>query len=631
MKRRLALSLAALLLLGCLPPALAAEGDAELSLYQQYGPWGEWPQEQKDAAEETWTDGQWDDYWTEYDAQMWAALNRYNEDYDRWNYARFGDPWDEYLRVEKEEMGMPYPDGINVSLNGAYLDFGGTAPLAASGCTMVPFRAFLEGLGAEVAFDGSRIAAALENGDSLELVLGATELTVTQGGRITTLDMGAAPFVRDGHTYIPVRAAAEALGLDVYWDDTYEAAHLTDYAALTAELDSRFTAANGIWAAIRDTIPREAGKGYESTASMRLSATLYGEEEHDTASLTMEVKQLTRDGSYRMEQEQQVDLGGLGDTLFAGLSPEELAQLENHSVTLYDRESGTLYQKGVQLYSLEGEPLPDDVWVSTQVGELPAVNTLSLPGTLGELLVEAYGHSWYYYRSSPWETVMDSALPVRLLLDDGNFTRSASGGRTTYRWAVDLPALLERAVGEEAFADGFHYYYTEPRGLEDTEELLIYLPGAPLGELPQEFRGWVDHGDQGEALLSYALNNEAHQQGFFSRNLVREIIYSLISARDESGELEQQLQDATLSQEERETKAEELYQVWDNELNEVWDALNRLLSPEDMEVLTAEELEWIAWKEEQAALAGAGMAGALRAAELTRERVGVLEEYLETL
>lgn len=374
MKRRLALSLAALLLLGCLTPALAAEGDAELSLYQQYGPWGEWPQEQKDAAEETWTDGQWDDYWTEYDAQMWAALNRYNEDYDRWSYARFGDPWDEYLRVEKEEMGMPYPDGINVSLNGAYLDFGGTAPLAASGCTMVPFRAFLEGLGAEVAFDGSRIAAALENGDSLELVLGATELTVTQGGRITTLDMGAAPFVRDGHTYIPVRAAAEALGLDVYWDDTYEAAHLTDYAALTAELDSRFTAANGIWAAIRDTIPREAGKGYESTASMRLSATLYGEEEHDTASLTMEVKQLTRDGSYRMEQEQQVDLGGLGDTLFAGLSPEELAQLENHSVTLYDRESGTLYQKGVQLYSLEGEPLPDDVWVSTQVGELPALD-----------------------------------------------------------------------------------------------------------------------------------------------------------------------------------------------------------------------------------------------------------------
>ena len=60
MKRRLALSLAALLLLGCLTPALAAEGDAELSLYQQYGPWGEWPQEQKDAADrKSRPDGRW--------------------------------------------------------------------------------------------------------------------------------------------------------------------------------------------------------------------------------------------------------------------------------------------------------------------------------------------------------------------------------------------------------------------------------------------------------------------------------------------------------------------------------------------------------------------------------------------
>ena len=212
----------------------------------------------------------------------------------------------------------------------------------------------------------------------------------------------------------------------------------------------------------------------------------------------------------------------------------------------------------------------------------------------------------------------------------GRFAQPVRVNDYTYSMGI-AEISYEKEAGTEEVIDGIQYYYTAPYGLEDTEELLIYLPGAPLGELPQEFRGWVDHGDQGEALLSYALNNEAHQQGFFSRNLVREIIYSLISARDESGELEQQLQDATLSQEERETKAEELYQVWDNELNEVWDALNRLLSPEDMEVLTAEELEWIAWKEEQAALAGAGMAGALRAAELTRERVGVLEEYLETL
>ncbi len=50
--------------------------------------------------------------------------------------------------------GMPYPDGINVSLNGAYLDFGGTAP-GRVGCTMVPFRAFLEGWGRRLPLTGA--------------------------------------------------------------------------------------------------------------------------------------------------------------------------------------------------------------------------------------------------------------------------------------------------------------------------------------------------------------------------------------------------------------------------------------------------------------------------------------------
>ncbi|MFQ9918631.1 MAG: hypothetical protein ACLRWQ_21910 [Flavonifractor plautii] len=30
-----------------------------------------------------------------------------------------------------------------------------------------------------------------------------------------------------------------------------------------------------------------------------------------------------------------------------------------------------------------------------------------------------------------------------------------------------------------------------PTAWRTPEELLVYLPGAPLGELPQEFRGWV--------------------------------------------------------------------------------------------------------------------------------------------
>lgn len=42
----------------------------------------------------------------------------------------------------------------------------------------------------------------------------------------------------------------------------------------------------------------------------------------------------------------------------------------------------------------------------------------------------------------------------------------------------------------------------------------------------------------------------------------------------------------------------------DIRLNEVWAVLRQVLPQADMEALTAEELEWIAWKEEQLARTG---------------------------
>ena len=220
MRRKLAALLAVLMLAGCFAPALAEEGAAApedpVSLFTEFGPWGAWTGEQK-AAAENWSDEAWGSYWEDYAESAWDLYNRYSNDYYTWQYESYDyeSSWKEYLVQIKTGLGMPYPEGINVSVNGAYLDMGADAPIAVSGRTLVPFRAFLERLGASVSYSGGTITAVLADGEKLELHLDSTVLKHTAGEKIDSIDMGMTPYVSGGRTYIPVRFAAEALGYEV--------------------------------------------------------------------------------------------------------------------------------------------------------------------------------------------------------------------------------------------------------------------------------------------------------------------------------------------------------------------------------------------------------------------------------
>ena len=83
------------------------------------------------------------------------------------------------------------------------------------GRTYLPFRVIFEACGATVDWDAeTKTVMAVQDGRVLTMQVG--QKTVDVGGASYTLD--AAPYVKNGRTYVPVRFVSETLGYDVIWD-----------------------------------------------------------------------------------------------------------------------------------------------------------------------------------------------------------------------------------------------------------------------------------------------------------------------------------------------------------------------------------------------------------------------------
>ncbi|WP_369284111.1 hypothetical protein [Oscillibacter sp. GMB15532] len=88
-----------------------------------------------------------------------------------------------------------------------------------------------------------------------------------------------------------------------------------------------------------------------------------------------------------------------------------------------------------------------------------------------------------------------------------------------YTYSVEIQDLtLSKEPGTEEIQDGIKYLYSEPYGLDDAKELLFYLPGTPVKELPEGYLSWArGYGDTIEEMLPfYGLYNVGGDQGFSS-------------------------------------------------------------------------------------------------------------------
>ena len=228
----------------------------------------------------------------------------------------------------------------------------------------------------------------------------------------------------------------------------------------------------------------------------------------------------------------------------------------------------------------------------------------------------------------------------------GAFTEPEMLNDYTAAFQIDY-IQLEKAPGEEEIVDGVRYVSSEPYGLENAKELYMYLPGAPTAELPEDFLSWVHFWDpsepEEESLAFYGLYNVTEAEGFYGFIQTEDapenedygyIEAQIVFAEEQAGPLQEKLDEGDLSQLDMNMTSGEVFQIWDDCLNNIWKYLKENLDEDTMSALTQEELEWI--REKEAAVKEAGEefeGGSIRpliengtAAQWTKERVYELQK-----
>ncbi len=113
---------------------------------------------------------------------------------------------------------------INVIMNSSFVEFPDQEPVIENGTTLVPIRPIAEKLGLEISWDDPTDTVTLKKGDFyIELVIGST-VAKTSSGEKTLL---TAPKIINGRTMVPLRFIAEALGLNVTWNNEYQRVIIT--------------------------------------------------------------------------------------------------------------------------------------------------------------------------------------------------------------------------------------------------------------------------------------------------------------------------------------------------------------------------------------------------------------------
>lgn len=364
----------------------------------------------------------------------------------------------DWLAWEKEIMGMPYMDGINVELNGSYLTFTDARPIIRDGRTMLPLRFIFEAMGAEVAWDAEaqRATATFADGAVISLTLDSPELTLTRGEEEETITMDVVPYL-DAATdriLVPVRFLGEAAGYEVSWDDYFQLVTMTNPQVIIDAIDSRFTIYNSLLASESAAVDPE--QVYSLNMKGGLDLTLYGDQRHNTASARMNLTGLTRGSDMSLDYRFTTEMNFIRDLLNStAWDEEDLAELDQleemlSEITLnliLDSAADNIFVKSSLLPELlPVEDFDPRAWLQVSEAGLSQLELMTeVPTTVGGLI---YLMSTSFY-SLDQELLEGYASLMELMFGDKYITTSGSVANPTYTLKLDKDDLLAAAATDD--------------------------------------------------------------------------------------------------------------------------------------------------------------------------------------
>jgi hypothetical protein len=364
--------------------------------------------------------------------------------------------WSEkqYLE-ERVAMGGP-AEGVGVMWMGDYVQFPDAQPELTDGRTMLPVRALMELIGAQVEYLDQTVVLTLADGESISFRPGEQLATVKQENKVSSFEMDVAPYISDGRTYVPVRFFSQALGYDVLWDSDYKTAVILDPQAVIQELDAQFSVVNRVLAlALRDE-----AETYQTAGQLRADVTLFDSLDGDRVAAVT--------GSFTaLSQGDSLDLAGSWDFSsvipllteeLGELEPEELAALNTVAKTgfqvIANAEEEMLYLQSPALNTLSelllgtvDMEIPKNTWIGGSYDPayfaLPAGNL-----TVGSLIYDSNLSDWYGVKALGW--MRSDAAGAAEIVGDGCFESSGSGWVMTLD-ATDLEALYAELYGADSY------------------------------------------------------------------------------------------------------------------------------------------------------------------------------------